>query len=122
MNFTRSETIVNFSALYGFHDVHAQMVVFPEHAQDVLLPYAHDYWMRWSEHKDRTRIVLTIDKGVALVVMDRKEYLEKATNLLSQSTYRTIAKDPTNRLKAKLITLLRQLQGTQDWRNTSTST
>ena len=60
--------------------------------------------------KDRARIVLTADKGVALVVLDRKEYIEKATNLLSQSTYRIIAKDLTNRLKAKLITLLRQFK------------
>ena len=56
------------------------------------------------------RIVLTADKGVALVIMGRKEYIEKPTNLLSQSTYTTIDKDPTNRLKAKLITLLRQLK------------
>ena len=42
--------------------------------------------------------------------MDRKEYIEMATNLLSQSTYRTIAKDSTNRLKTKLITLFRQLK------------
>ena len=30
--------------------------------------------------EDRTRIVLTADKGVAIVVMDRKEYIDKATN------------------------------------------
>ena len=56
------------------------------------------------------RIVLTADKGVALVRMGRKDYIEKPTNLLSQSTYTTIDKDPTNRLKAKLITLFRQLK------------
>ena len=54
--------------------------------------------------------VLTTDKGVVLVVIDRKEYIDKATNLLSQSTYRTIDKYPTNRLKAKLIMILRQLK------------
>ena len=45
-----------------------------------------------------------------MVVIDRKEYIDKATNLLSQPVYSTIDKDPTNRLKAKLITLLRQLK------------
>ena len=60
--------------------------------------------------KDRTRIVLTTDKGVALVVIDRKEYIDKATYYLSQPVYMTIDKDPINRLKAKLITLLRQLK------------
>ena len=54
--------------------------------------------------------MLTADKGVPLLVMDRKECIEKVPNLLSQCTYRTIAKDPTNRLKAKLITLPRQLK------------
>ena len=58
--------------------------------------------------KDRTRIVLTADKGVVMVVMDKEEYTDKASNLLSQPVYRTIDKNPTNRLKAKLITLLRK--------------
>ena len=38
------------------------------------------------------------------------EYIHKATNLLSQPVYRTIDKDPTNKLKSKLITLLRKLK------------
>ena len=59
--------------------------------------------------------MLTTDKGVALVVMDRKDYIDKAANLLSQSMYRAINKDLTNRLKAKLFTLLRQLKGKQDY-------
>ena len=54
--------------------------------------------------------MLTTDKGVVLIVMDRKEYIEKATNRLSQCMYRSIDKDPTNRLKAKIIILLRQLK------------
>ena len=54
--------------------------------------------------------MLTADKGVAMVVMDKKEYIDKATNLLSQPAYRTIERDPTNKLKAKLITLLRKLK------------
>ena len=54
--------------------------------------------------------MLTADKGVALVVMDRKEYIDKATNLLSQPVYRTIDMDPTNKCKAKLIILLQKLK------------
>ena len=52
--------------------------------------------------------MLTADKGVAMVVMDRKEYIDKATNLLSHPVYKTIERDPINKLKAKLITLLRR--------------
>ena len=36
--------------------------------------------------KDSNRILLTADKGVAMIVMDRKDYIEKATNLLSQTS------------------------------------
>ena len=42
--------------------------------------------------------------------MDRKDCIYKAANLLSQPTYRTIERDPTNKLKAKLITLLKNLK------------
>ena len=59
---------------------------------------------------DRNRKALTADKGVAMVVMDRNEYIDKATNLLSTPAYMTIDRDPTNRLKAKLVTLLRKLK------------
>ena len=48
-------------------------------------------------------MVLTMDKGVALVVIDKEEYIQKAHSLLDQPTYNTIDRDPTNRIKAKLI-------------------
>ena len=53
--------------------------------------------------EDKERMVLTADEGVAMVVMDRKEYIEKVEALLAQLAYRTIDADPTNKLKAKLI-------------------
>ena len=34
--------------------------------------------------RDRDRIVLTADKGVAMVVMDRQDYINKANQLLNQ--------------------------------------
>ena len=45
-----------------------------------------------------------------MVVMGRKDYIDKATNLLSQPEYRTIDRDPANKLKAKLTTLLRKIK------------
>ena len=59
--------------------------------------------------KDSNRIILTSEKGVAIVIMDRKNNIEKATNLLTQPAYRTINRDPT-KLKAKLITSLRKIK------------
>ena len=60
--------------------------------------------------EDKDRIVLTVDKGEAMVVLDKKEYLEKAEALLAQLAYRTIDKEPTNKLKARLIQTLRSIK------------
>ena len=48
------------------------------------------------------------DKGVSMVVMD--DYNNKAEELLHQPTYRPIPNDPTNKLKNRLITLLKQIK------------
>ena len=45
-----------------------------------------------------------------MVVMERKHYIEKSTNLLAQPAYRTINRNLINKLKAKLITLLRKIK------------
>ena len=52
--------------------------------------------------RDKDCIVLTADKGVAKVIMDRQDYISKANNLLSQNTYKTIQWDPTNTIKISL--------------------
>ena len=60
--------------------------------------------------KDTTRTVLTADKGVALVVMDQKEYQKKAEELLDQTTYSMINQDPTTKYKNRLINLLKTIK------------
>ena len=60
--------------------------------------------------KDQDRVILTADKGVALVVMDKEDYISKAQELLSQLAYKEIPKDPTNKIKAQLITKLRRIK------------
>ena len=60
--------------------------------------------------KDPSRMVLTADKGVALVIMNKEEYTKKAEDLLNEETYRSIKSDPTMRLKNKLITLLKSIK------------
>ena len=59
---------------------------------------------------DNTRVILTTDKGVFKVVMDRNEYMKKIVELLNQPTYRTIPADPTTKCKNKVITLLRNIK------------
>ena len=52
--------------------------------------------------KDRNRIILTAGKGVAKVVMGRKDHTGKGTNLLVQQASMTIDRDSANKFKAKL--------------------
>ena len=49
--------------------------------------------------RDRDHIVLTADKGVAMVIMDRQDYINKLNNLLNQPTYRAIPRTPLTPLK-----------------------
>ena len=52
--------------------------------------------------KDQERVILTADKGVAIVIIDKKEYQDKAKALLEdQGTYQALKTDPTGRLKSK---------------------
>ena len=60
--------------------------------------------------KDNTRIILTADKGVSLVVMDKEDYVKKVEELLNQTTYRTISSDLTTKYKNKLINLLKSIK------------
>ena len=60
--------------------------------------------------RDPDRMVLTADKGLALVVIDKEDYEQKADNLLDQSTYKSIERDLTNKIKAKLIKILRRIK------------
>ena len=60
--------------------------------------------------KDKDRVVLTADKGVGMVVMDKENYIQKAESLLAQPAYRTIGRDPTSQIKAKLINKLKKIK------------
>ena len=46
--------------------------------------------------KDKDRVMLTTDKGVVMVVMDRGDYITKAETLLAQPAYKLLLRDPTN--------------------------
>ena len=55
-------------------------------------------------------VILTADKGVAMVVMAKEYYIQKTGSLLAQPTYRTIDRDPTSIIKAKLINTPRKIK------------
>ena len=59
--------------------------------------------------KDQSRVILTVDKGVAIVIMDKEDYLKKAKALLEdQGTYKALKTDPTSRMKTKISTCSRR--------------
>ena len=60
--------------------------------------------------RDQEKVILTADKGVSMVVMEKKEYIRKSEDLLNQSTYIALTTDPTNKCKNKLINLLKTLK------------
>ena len=45
-----------------------------------------------------------------MVVMGKEDYIQKAESLLTQSVYKTIDRDLTSKIKAKLITSLRKFK------------
>ena len=55
-------------------------------------------------------MVLTVDKGVSLVVLDKEDYIHKAEELLHQPNYKTLTSDPTTKHKNKLIVLLKSIK------------
>ena len=59
---------------------------------------------------DNNRLILTMDKGVTLVVIDKAEYIKKAEDLLKEKTYKTITEDPTVKQKNRLINILRNIK------------
>ena len=61
--------------------------------------------------RDSSKVILTADKGVALVIMDKPDYNTKAQEILNdRKTYKEINTDPTNKLKTKLISLLKKFK------------
>ena len=63
--------------------------------------------------QDNSRVVLTADKGVAMVIMDQEDYTNKALTLLQDTnTYIVLPKDPTSQLKNKLISLVKDIKQT----------
>ena len=63
--------------------------------------------------QDNSRMVLIVDKGVAMVIMDQQDYTNKAQTLLQDNnTYKVLPKDSTSQLQNKLISLLNDIKQT----------
>ena len=54
--------------------------------------------------EDKSRVVFTVDKGLAALVLDIQDYIDKAQDLLTdKDTCRLITGDPTTKHKNKLV-------------------
>ena len=54
---------------------------------------------------ENSTVVLTKDKGVAMVVLDKQEYINKTQDLLGQrNAYRTLGVDTANKHKINAVT------------------
>ena len=60
--------------------------------------------------RDKDRLILTADKGVALVVMNTANYIKKSEELLNTNTYHKIPEDPTKKQKTRLINILKKIK------------
>ena len=69
--------------------------------------------------KDQSKIVLTVDKGVAMVVLEKEDYIRKSEDLLKKNTYKKLTADPTNKYKNKLISLLKTIKSQGGINNTT---
>ena len=68
---------------------------------------------------NQDKIILTANKGVSMVVMDKEDYIKKSEDLLKQITYRELVADPTNKDKNKLIKLLKTIKAEGGINNTT---
>ena len=64
-------------------------------------------------------MVLTADKVVAMVIMNEQDFTNKVNILLQDTnTDKVLKKDPTNSLKNKLITILKDIKQMRGLNNT----
>ena len=59
---------------------------------------------------NNNRLILTANKGVALVVIDKQDYIKKVEDLLQESSYKMITDDPTAKQKSKLISIPKNIK------------
>ena len=60
--------------------------------------------------KDTEIVILPADKGNAMVVMERSEYISKMNMMLEDKTYAKLKKDPTSKVERKINKALKTLE------------
>ena len=60
--------------------------------------------------RDKERVILTANKGVFMMVMDKEDYIKKSEELLHQPTYKELLSNPTTKHKNRLTSLLKTIK------------
>ena len=60
--------------------------------------------------RNKERVILTANKGVSILVMDKEEYIKKSEELLHQPTHKELPSDPTTKHKNRLISILKPIK------------
>ena len=63
-----------------------------------------------SLREDKNIVILPADKGNATVVLNRVDYEAKMENLLKDSAYKEVTRNPTSRVEAKVSTALKECE------------
>ena len=64
-----------------------------------------------DHRQDKDRLKLISEKGMAMVVLDKQDYISKSIGLLThREAYKPLTVDPTNTHKNKLINMLRTIK------------
>ena len=52
---------------------------------------------------DRSIVILPADKGRSTAILNREDYLERCMNHISNGPYQLLKKDPTTKIKTKIL-------------------
>ena len=64
-------------------------------------------------------VILTDDKGISIVIPNREDYLEKSMDNINNGSYKLLKKDPTAKIKAKILKKFKALKGNEFIKNKS---
>ena len=98
-----SATVLSKRGVYCWYRVSLPQTPKPTITKDKTKAFRH-------HRQDKDKVIL-MDEGLALIVLDREDYINKAMDLLAdRDTYRPLRPDPRNKLKNKLINVLRTIK------------
>lgn len=63
-----------------------------------------------SEKKNETIVIPPADKGSATVIMDKEDYWKKILEMLEDTTYKKLKRDPTTKIEMCITESLKETE------------